>query len=201
MDTRLRIAAGLAAAVLCPSAMAYEAGNWINRMGAHWVEPKDDNHDVVGVDGAAAITGSVSYFVAPSLALDLLIAFPFKHDITLNATGDKVGTTQHLPPTLSLMWYPAVAETWHPFIGAGLNYTTFFQEKTEGALDGTKLRLDDSFGLALAAGVEVDFATSFSLGLDVRYMDIDSKAYLDGDSIGKVRIDPIGVGISVGYHY
>ena len=42
-----------------------------------------------------------------------------------------------------------------PFVGAGLNYTTFFSEDTTGALAGSKLKLQDSWGLA-AHGV--DFA-------------------------------------------
>ncbi|THD03342.1 hypothetical protein B1810_11065 [Panacagrimonas perspica] len=197
----MRIAAGILAAVLCPTAMAYETGDWITRLGAHWVEPKNHNHDVVGVEGTGGITASASYFVAPTLAVDLLVAFPFEHDITLNSTDDKVASTQHLPPTLSLVWYPDVAKTWHPFVGAGLNYTTFFQEKTQGALDGAKLKLDDSFGVAAVAGLDIDIAPPLSLSFDVRYIDIDAKAHLDGTSIGKVKIDPIGFGISVGYRF
>lgn len=201
MESQVRVAVGLVAAMLCPSAMAHEAGDWITRLGMHYVEPKHHNNDVVGVDGAAAVTGSVSYFFTDSLALDLLLAIPFEHDITLNASGDEVGSTQHLPPTLSLMWYPDIAESWHPFLGAGINYTTFFQEETKSALDGTKLRLDDSFGAAFAVGVDVDLTESLALTLDVRYMDIDTEAHLDGASLGDVKIDPFGFGLSFAYRF
>lgn len=197
----LPIVAGAAAFAYASLAPAYEAGDWIARVGSHYVDPKSDNHDLVKVDGAFGLTGSVDYFLAPQLAVDLLLAVPFKHDIKLDAGGDKVASTHDLPPTLSLVWYPALSPTWHPFVGAGINYTMFFDESTRGALDGTKLSLKDSVGVAFVGGLSVDFAKNWSVGFDVRYMDIDTKAKVDGGSIGTVEIDPVGYGLNLGYTF
>jgi outer membrane protein len=37
--------------------------------------------------------------------------------------------------------------------------------------------------------------------VDVRHMDIDSKAELDGASLGKVHIDPWGYGVAIAYRF
>lgn len=184
-----------------PTAQAYEAGDWITRIGAHYVDPKSDNHDVVGVDAAPGLTGSIQYFVTPHLAADLLLAVPFRHDITLNGDGSTVASTRQLPPTLSLVWYPGSPKGWHPFVGAGINYTLFFDEDTRGALEGTDLKLDDSFGLALVAGAAFDLSPRWELMVDVRYIDIDTDASLDGADLGTVEIDPFAYGFAVGYRF
>lgn len=193
-------AAGLLAAAASSAAQAYESGDWLVRVGSHYVEPKSDNHAVVNVDGAFGLTGSVVYFLRPTLAVDLLLAYPYSHDINLNG-GGQVASTDHLPPTLSLVWYPDVSETWHPYFGAGLNYTMFFDEETEGALAGSKLELDDSFGVAAVAGIDVDLNEHWGISADIRYFDIDADATLDGADLDDVEIDPFGYGLSVRYRF
>lgn len=195
------VAAGVCATLLRATAVAHEAGDWVGRLGVHYVDPKSDNHDVVSVEGAAGVTGAVMYFVTPTIAVDLLVALPFEHDIELEGTGDKVAETRHLPPTLSLAWFPGVSGPVRPFVGAGVNYTIFFEEKTQGALDGAKLKLDDSVGLAFMGGFEWQLTEDLSLVVDVRHMDIDSKAKLDGDPLGKVHIDPWAYGMAVAYRF
>lgn len=194
------IAVALGAAAATPTAFAYEAGDIVARAGVHYVEPKSDNGDVVEVDSSFGITGSVNYFATPTVAVELLLALPFKHDISLK-DGDEVGSTQHLPPTLSLVWYPAVSATVKPFVGVGLNYTMFFNEKTKGALEGTHLSLKDSVGVAAVAGVELEVNPQWGVSFDVRYFDIDTKAKVNGGSIGTVPIDPYGLGISASYRF
>jgi len=198
---RVMAAAALLVGGATTPAMAYEAGDWVARAGLHYVDPKSDNHDTVGVEPSGGLTGSISRFLTPQFAMEMLVAAPFEHDITLNGSGDTVASTQHLPPTLSLVWYPEVGGRWHPFIGAGLNYTLFFNEDTEGALAGSKLELDDSFGVAAVAGVDVDIDRHWGLALDLRYMDIDTDATLDGTDVGTVEIDPLGFGFTASYRF
>lgn len=200
--TGFAIAAGLgiSAAMFGVSAQAYQAGDWLGRVGSHYVDPKSDNSDIVSVDGSFGLTGSIVYFVKPTIAIDLLLAVPLSHDIKLNG-GGKVADTRELPPTLSVVWYPQVSEVWHPFIGVGINHTMFFDESTQGALDGTKLHLADSTGIAGMAGVDFAINQKLSLMLDVRYMDIDTHAKVNGSSIGNVDIDPMGYGLALGYRF
>lgn len=198
---RTALALSLCASALSPAATAYDQGDWVARAGVHYVMPKDDNHETVSVDSAPGITGSIAYFVAPAFAVDLLLALPFEHDITLNDGGSEVGSTQHLPPTLSLVWYPQVSDRFHPFVGAGINYTIFFEEETKGALAGTKLELDDSFGPAAVIGAEWTLSPKWTIMVDTRYLQIESEAKLNGASLGDVEIDPFAVGAAVGYRF
>lgn len=192
------IALSLAACAV--PAMAYDSGDIIARIGAHHINPKSDNGAGVEVDDALGLTGSVVYFFTPTFAVDLLLAAPFEHDIALEG-GPTVGSTQHLPPTVSLTWYPALGRIWRPFVGVGLNYTTFFSEDTTGPLAGADLKLDDSFGVAFVAGLQVDVSERWGVTLDARYMDIESDATVDGAELGTVEIDPIALGASVSYRF
>ena len=88
-----------------------------------------------------------------------------------------------------------------PYAGVGLNYTTFFSEKTLGALSGTDLNLDDSWGFAGQLGIDVDVAPNWFVNADVRYIDIDTKAKLNGAGLGTVKIDPVVFGINIGTHF
>lgn len=79
--------------------------------------------------------------------------------------------------------------------------TLFFDEHTSGALDGSDLSLGTSVGLAGQVGMDIDLSERFFLNFDVRYMQISSKAKLDGVSLGKVKIDPWLYGVSLGYRF
>jgi len=97
---------------------------------------------------------------------------------------------------VSLQYHFNSAGKVSPFIGAGLNYTTFFSEKTTGALAGSKLKLDDSWGLAAHAGVDIALTEKSALRVDMRWIDIDSKVKVDGSDLGTAHIDPLVYGLA-----
>lgn len=182
------------------TANAFEPGDWLVRVGASYVNPASDNSDIVSVDSDTSVTLNFSYMMTDVWALELLAAIPFKHDIDL-VGGTKVGSTKHLPPTLSVQYHFNPTEKFQPYVGLGLNYTNFFDEKTTGALEGLDLSLGDSWGLAGQIGFDVLFNDDWFFNLDVRYIDIDTKARVAGDSIGKVEIDPWVFGGHIGYRF
>ena len=197
--TGAALAACLAMA-LNGTASADENPDWALRIGTHHVAPKSDNHAVVNVDAAQMLTFDLTRKLDERWAIELLAALPFKHDINLNG-GDKVADVKHLPPTLSLQYHFAPGGHVRPYVGAGLNATIFFSEHTTGALAGTDLKLDTSFGPAAQFGVDIDLGNTWFLNVDARWMDIDTKATLDGVSLGSVKIDPYALGVSVGRHF
>jgi len=134
--------------------------------------------------------------ISEHLAFGLLAATPFKHDVTSN--GNKVGETKLLPPSFFLEYFPASGQSkWQPYIGAGLNYTTFFSE--ESTLGD--LRFDDSWGLALEVGLDYQLNDNTVLNATVWKIDVDTDATLDGGSVGGVNIDPWGYMLAVGYKF
>ncbi|WP_066094317.1 OmpW/AlkL family protein [Xanthomonas massiliensis] len=197
------IAAGLAAAIAFSAApaMAQSKGDWTVGVGVGQVAPKSDNGSLVngtlpvrvGNDVQPTFTGE--YFVANNLGIEVLAATPFKHDISIRGLG-KVGSTKHLPPVLSLQYHFNTDSRFSPFVGVGVNYTKFFSTDTKGALEGTKLRLDDSWGVAVHAGYDIQLSEKGALRLDVRWADIDTKAKLDGTKIGTVNVDPFVYGVA-----
>lgn len=183
-----------ALATLAAPALAQSQGDWTFGIGVANVNPKSNNGTLAGapadIDDATAVQFTGEYFIQDNLGIELLLATPFEHDI--NVGGVKAGTTKQLPPTLSLNYHFPTQGVIKPFLGIGLNYTTFFDESSPL---GT-LKLDDSFGFALNAGADWQINDNGALRLNVRYIDIETDATLDGASIGTAEIDPIVVGLS-----
>jgi outer membrane protein len=190
----LLTALGLAMASV---AGAEEPSNWIFRIGAHDVEPKSGNHELVNVDASQTLTFNLTRKLGEHWAVELLAALPFEHDINLNG-GDRVADVKHLPPTLSMQYHFAPHARFRPYVGAGLNATIFFSEHTTGALAGADLELDTSFGAAAQLGMDFDISQDWFVNADVRWIDIDTSATLDGASLGSVAIDPLTFGVSIG---
>ncbi|WP_457857086.1 OmpW/AlkL family protein [Psychrobacter pulmonis] len=193
-----------ATALTMTTAFAVPAGTWSIAAGAHYVDPKSDNGTLnnglsVDVDGDVRPTISGEYFIANNVGVELLAAIPFHHDFDLNdAAGNRVlsGKTQHLPPTLSLQYHfdgYNMPMNVKPFVGVGVNYTTFFKEKVS---NGADLDLDDSVGVAGHIGLDIPFAPTESFRIDARYMDIKTDATLNGTDIGEIDISPWVYGVA-----
>ena len=188
------LALGVAASSFAAPAMAQSQGDWTFGVGIINVNPKSENGTLAGaaatVDNDTQLSLTAEYFIRDNLGIELLAASPFEHDIALGGTN--IGSTKHLPPTLSLVYHIPTNGKITPFVGLGVNYTTFFSEETAlGTLD-----LDNSFGVAATVGADWKISERGSLRLNVRYMDIDTDASLNGASIGTAEIDPITVGVS-----
>lgn len=195
-----------ALALAATPALAQSKGDWTLGAGIHQVAPKSDNGKLAGgtlavdVDSDIKPTITGEYFIADNLGIEVLAALPFKHDINIDGLG-RVGSTKQLPPVVSLQYHFNSRGKVSPFVGAGLNYTTFFSEETGGALAGSKLKLEDSWGVAAHAGIDFAVGDSGALRVDLRWADIDSKVKLDGQKIGTVAIDPLVYGVSYVFRF
>jgi len=190
------------------SAMALEKGDWIGRLGISYISPDDSSDPVPGIPGSGveadsgtSATFNIGYMVTDQIAIDLLAAWPFTHDI--KATGNisslgVIGETKQLPPTLSVQYHFSPRATFRPYVGAGINLTTFFDTEAKGALDGHSLRLKSSVGFALQVGADYDLNKDWFMYGDVRYMDINTDAVLDGGPEFEVEIDPWIFAVGIG---
>ena len=196
-------------ALTMTSAFAVPAGTWSIAAGAHMVDPKSDNGSLlngalsVDVDDDIRPTISGEYFIANNVGIELLAATPFHNDFTLtDAEGvETKGKTQHLPPTLSVQYHfdnDMMPLNIKPFIGIGVNYTTFFEEKVN--ISGADLELDDSVGVAGHIGLDIPFAPTEYFRIDARYMDLKTDATLNTDEgsidLGEIDISPWVYGIA-----
>ena len=192
------------------TAFAVPAGTWSVAAGAHMVDPKSNNGTLadgtlsVEVDDDIRPTVSGEYFFADNVGVELLAAIPFHHDITLtDADGNKIDAkTQHLPPTLSIQYHfdgYNMPMNVKPFVGVGVNYTTFFKEKIySDAFEN--LKLDDSVGIAGHIGLDIPFAPTEYFRIDARYMDIKTDASVESNGntveLGEVDISPWVYGVA-----
>ena len=223
----------LAIALTAPLAHAHKAGDIIVRAGAATVDPKEDSSRIstaatagpvagtsAGVDSNTQLGLAAAYMLTDHVGIELLAATPFSHGISVKgidaALGAPNGTfdgsfadIKHLPPTLSVQYYPMSSESKvQPYVGAGINYTMFFDEDLTSRQKGngfSNLQLDDSIGLALQAGVDVMLTENLLFNAAVWYADIDTKATADHSTLGKVKvdvdIDPFVYMVGLGYKF
>lgn len=179
---------------------AYESGDIIVRFGPALVTPNSSSDsilgDIVEVADAKGFGISATYMMTDQFGLELLGALPFEHRIdgTGALEGVKIGHTEQLPPTLMLHYAPSLSESFQPYIGAGMNYTTFFREKTSAELDAalaadTDLSLSDSTGLAVEVGVDVPIGNGLLFNLSVWNIDIDTVARVKANGARAVTVD------------
>ncbi len=193
------------AALVAGSAVAHQAGSVIVRGGPILVVPNaSTNHDVFkfDVNSNAQLGLTATYMATDNLGVELLAATPFSHEITLGNT--LVGKTKHLPPSLYAQYYFLDKDAKaRPYVGAGVNYTTFFSEKA--VLNGvTDLKLKDSWGPAFNAGVDIQVADNLFLNTAIWYAKIKSKAtFKVGGEEHKVnvKLDPTVFFVGLGYRF
>ena len=200
------IAALAASALLLPaSAFAYQQGDVLLRVGVTSVQP-DDRYKPAGVraDDDTRLGLNITYMLADNLGLELLLATPFEHDIQLEGTGT-VGSTKHLPPTLSLQYYFTNNSPLTPYLGAGVNYTVFFDADLKEGGAGS-IQLKDSTGVALQLGADYAINNNWGPNLDIRWMDIDT--YIESASAAgagfvgtNVTIDPMVYSLTALYRF
>lgn len=221
----MRKTVGVCLLLMTGAASAHEAGDILLRGGIATVAP-DASSSPLALDGGV-IVGSeadvddntqlgltVVYMLTDNWGIEALASTPFSHDISAQ-TGElglgevAAGDTKHLPPTVVLQWYPAASDSlWQPYLGAGVNYTLFFDEgvaaQLEGVLGSGDLDLDASFGLALQAGVDYKFSDKWFANLAVWWVDIDTDArFRFGTSrlTTDVEIDPWVYNVAIGYKF
>lgn len=202
----------LALGCLSGEALAHEAGEFFMRAGTATVRPTEGSDNVLGmgdfnVSNNTQLGLTFDYMVTDNLGIELLAATPFRHKVGLGATGD-LATVKQLPPTLMAQWYFGDAKSKaRPYIGAGINYTTFFDtdfNQTGKDAGLTDLSVKDSWGAAGQVGLDYMVNQDWLLNMSVWYMDIDTnvkfKAGGEQQNI-KTRIDPWVFMFSAGYRF
>lgn len=192
-------AAAVIGALLSANALAQTtvAEPWMVRVRA--VHLNSANGDSTGLD--LAINDKwipevdISYFFTPNLAAELVLTVPQKH--TLYAGGTAIGTLKHLPPTLTLQYHFMPQAAVRPYAGAGLNYTRFSAVNLPAGVDIDR----NSFGPAVQVGVDIPIGKSLVLNVDVKKAYIRTDVSAGGANIGKFKVDPLLVGVGLGWRF
>jgi len=221
MRKTLFTASVLAVALAAPFAQAHQAGDIIVRAGAITVDPREDSGAIkvggTATPGTATLDSDTqlglnfAYMLTDKVGIELLAATPFSHEVGVKGLGGldgKLGDIKQLPPTLSVVYYPLDSKSaFKPYVGAGINYTWFFDDKLSSEAEGngfSGLDMKDSWGLAFQIGADYMLTDSLMINAQVRYIDIDTTGttYLAGDKVKvDVDVDPMVYMVGLGYKF
>ncbi len=225
----------MASATSLPLALPAEAEDnpWMVRGRVLAVLP-DESGDLSA--GGAALAGDVdigdqyvpeldiTYFFNDNIAAELILAVT-PHDveatgITIPAAGlddatVDLGDVWLLPPTLTLQYHFRNETSIKPYIGAGVNFTHFFNEDQGDVADS--IDYDPSVGFALQAGLDYDLdgvEGGWAFNADIKKVWINTDVDVDlttalGTALeanevivnADVDINPVIVGLGFGYKF
>lgn len=232
MFSRNRLLAGvvLLAAVSAPVLALAEDGDWLVRLGVHQLNPDETNLPDVSLfplsgdaggdgdlvlDKAETLSLDAEYMVTEHIGVDLFVPTFFSLDVQLrrSSLGEvaKIGETDLWTPIVGLNWHFNPAGAIRPYLGAGAAWADFSGEEffAPGAPANTRLDIDEVFGPAARAGVDIGTNEHWFLNLDVRYiwLDADVETLVPTGitdttvPLGEANIDPWLYGIAIGYRF
>lgn len=178
-------------------AEAHQAGDFFMRAGTATVRPSASSDNVLGmgefnIDNNTQLGLTFDYMVTDNFGVELLAATPFRHKVGLGPTGT-LATVHQLPPTLMAQWYFGDATSkLRPYVGAGINYTMFFNTKFNDTGKGaglSDLSVKNSWGAAGQVGMDYMLDKNWMLNMSVWYIDIDTKVRFNSATEGHQSID------------
>lgn len=204
-------AADLEALLVAPAALDDTAQSpWMVRVRALGVLTNDSG----AVDGISGSDLSYSDSIIPELDISYFFTDNIAAELILGTTSSKVhtegsiaglgevGKAWLLPPTLMVQYHFTDFGVFKPYVGAGINYTMFYNHSDSGAF--TDLKIDDTFGAALQVGFDYKLDEHWGLNFDVKklFLEPEWKANLGGTPLsGKARLDPWLIGAGVSYRF
>ena len=167
----------------------------------------------VDIDSGYVPELDITYFFTENVAAELILGVT-PHDVTAVNVGGVAGNNVNLgdvtllPPTLTVQYHFQNESRMTPYVGAGVNYTLFFDENAGPVADD--IDYDASFGFALQAGLDVDLdgePGGWLFNLDVKKIWINTDVTVDlttalGATVkADVDINPTVVGVGFGYKF
>ena len=193
----------LAVAVLCAltsgAAFAQQAESpWLVRVRAVHLDSanKDSTGLGLSVNNKTIPEVDISYFFNKNVAAELILTVPQKHDLSSSVLGGRIGSLKHLPPSL-LLQYHFDAPGFKPYVGAGVNYTRFSNVNLPAGVDIDR----NSWGGALQVGVDNPLSKNLYLNFDVKKVYIKTDVFAGGAKQGTFKVDPVLVGVGLGWRF
>ena len=191
-----------------------EFKRWQVRLRAVGVAP-DESASIGIIGGDVAISNALipeldfTYFFTENFAAELILGAA-KHDVQAinTAAGDvNLGSVWLLPPTLTAQYhfYTSDKKVFKPYIGAGVNYTLFYNVKSGDVADVT---YDNALGYAAQLGFDLMLDETFFINVDVKRLFLSTDVSVDASNLApgliipaEVDINPWLVGVGVGMKF
>ncbi|WHT40038.1 OmpW/AlkL family protein [Myroides odoratus] len=159
-----------------------------------------------------------TYFFTENLAAELILGTsrhtvgtlgsdltPIKGPESANVD---LGSVWLLPPTLMVQYHYPVTNNFKPYVGVGVNYTIFYNEKSGAARD---ISYDNKFGWGYQFGFDIDITDKFFINVDFKKLFLKTDVTVDATNLNptgeqlnipaKVKIDPMLIGFGVGMRF
>lgn len=182
-------------------------GNFMIRLRGVEVLPRVSHNKIRPIGGKAKVKSNYvpeidfTYFFNQCFAVELIAAVT-KHRV--RAAGTAVGNVHAghawlLPPTLTFQYHINCSKDIKPYIGAGVNYT-FFYDKKPGDLQDVHYK--DNFAFAMQAGFDIHVCGGWYLNMDVKKIFVKTKVSFNDHTITThPHLNPLLLGVGIGYRF
>lgn len=181
---------------------------WQVRVRALGVITEDNGHvdQVPGSDLSYSDTVvpelDISYYFTDNIAAELILGTTYANISGAGSVSDlgTVGKVWVLPPTLTLQYHFTNLGAFKPYVGAGVNYTIFYNQDAKGPF--TDIDVEDTFGVALQAGFDYMLDRHWGINVDVKKLFLEPEwTANDGSLSGKAELNPWLIGTGVTYRF
>jgi outer membrane protein len=192
--------AALALPVRAPAQSAGHADHpWTLRTRALLVGANAES-DPAGLDVYSAFTmeADISRRFGRHFAAELILASS-SHEVTTLVDGEErpLGSVELLPPTLLAQYHFLPDARVHPYVGAGVNVTVFYEKS--GDLDA--LDLATKVAPAAQLGADFDLNDRLLLNADLKWIWLETTLEDGGTELAKLTIDPFIIGLGFGFRF
>jgi outer membrane protein len=117
-----------------------------------------------------------------------------------------LGTVRLLPPTLALQYHFLPDDVISPYVGAGINYTFFYDASSGVGNSAFALRDIDyssGFGYAFQIGVDYKIDDTWHLNADLKKIFLNTDINVNNGvvKVDDADVDPWILGIGLGYRF
>jgi len=138
----------------------------------------------------------VSYFLTKNIATELVLTYP--QTVNINVGGAASGTVKALPPTLLLQYHFTELGQIKPYVGVGVNYTSF---TSANILNGGASVNASSTGFAAQIGFDYMLDKNWGLNADLKYIQIKTDVFAGGANIGQLGLNPTVASAGLTYRF
>lgn len=159
-----------------------------------------------------------TYFFTKNFAAELILGTT-KHNVhtvgsDISAIGGPtsfnvdLGSVMLLPPTLTAQYhfFPLKEKRFKPYVGAGVNYTLFYNVKEGDVVKN--IEYDNAIGFAAQLGFDVMFDDTFFVNFDVKRLFLKTDVTVDATNLAaglvipaEVEINPWIIGLGFGMKF
>lgn len=158
----------------------------------------------------------ITYFFTKNIATELILGTT-KHEVNtlgsdISAVGGPtsanvdLGSVYLLPPTLTAQYHFFPDKVFNPYVGAGVNYTIFYNEKSGSIVRGIDYK--NTFGYAIQVGFDLMFDDTFFINADIKKLFLNPDVTVDASNLAPglsipadVKINPWLIGLGFGMKF